>query len=508
GARVHFRSDVYPPTGPAGLFVLAHEVAHAREAPADPASPRLIGSPRAPEETAANRAAHAALAGERALAPFSSGAATGVVRRFTGPEHEQIAAEASNGAKTTINLGTKDAPDPLTFSEMVALAGDWFRSLDEMNILAASEDGRAQMRWARWRALGIGAEPAVSDAVKKAVMDRYYSLAAANVSHFSAGGTARDRYHGGHEAALRLAFMAGVNRSPAAFEDARTREAFTDHFLTDMFSAGHVRTPRADIRSWYIEHFPDSVDKFVHYMAAQMVAFLKSEHPIGNLVGAIPSESEVAARVHDIGGEALKGFSLGDVVSLAFHNFDNQGLGVVTDADAFGKPVPGGKHFRGLGDAMIGKPKSPREPDPGRETRELAVAAVRASLQDLDKMHKMGLALPSRPVHAPGPPPDFETPYRQALAQLVPFAAEAFIPREDPTAGNLPLVWQWGKFNQDMRKAVDDAVHGNVVPVLREKASQNTDPNVRAALNAFANRLDRLKTTAIEEAMGGAKAGP
>lgn len=79
---------------------------------------------------------------------------------------------------------------------------------------------------------------------------RYLKLAAMNWDHF--GFYARKAYVAGHTVAMQRAVFA---RNPALtaeqralnLEMAYSMNAFADHFLTDIFSAGHTRTPRREL---------------------------------------------------------------------------------------------------------------------------------------------------------------------------------------------------------------------------------------------------------------------
>ena len=422
----------------------------------------------------------------------------GVLQRFGSAEHEQLgtagAKKALGGVLTDINIGTDAAPEYLPYGQMVALAGDYFESLSEMYVLAASPAGRDQIRYARYVALG-GTEPAVGADIKQAVMDRYFTLAAKNISHFSAGGTARNSYEASHGQALDQAFRAGLAgvHGGDMFNMALTTEAFGNHYLTDMFSAGHVRTPRVDIKKWYTDKYPNSINQFVTYMATHMKAYLKGEHPVGDFLGAVPSESELENTIRQIGGTALNAFSLGDIVSLGFHNFDNGGLNVVSDVNEQGAVVPGGYHWLGVGDSHL-KLSS--------VTRDMAVAAVAASLKDLIAMKTAGEGV----KHAQaGASVEIKTAYENALARITPFAAERYIPRADIV--NTPLIWQWGLFNANMRFAVDMAIKDDVASTLSDKAKEQTDKNKKAALDDFAAHLKGWGIMAIEKALG-VPAGP
>ena len=51
-------------------------------------------------------------------------------------------------------------------------------------------------------------------------------------------------YKAGHAAALAVSAQASEGRNVSALQHAYFLEAYAQHFLTDLFSAGHLRTPR------------------------------------------------------------------------------------------------------------------------------------------------------------------------------------------------------------------------------------------------------------------------
>lgn len=73
-------------------------------------------------------------------------------------------------------------------------------------------------------------------------LGRYLKLAANNADHF--GEWAQQAYIAGHIAALQHAAAAHASRDEKQLEVAYAMNAFADHFLTDLFSAGHLRVPR------------------------------------------------------------------------------------------------------------------------------------------------------------------------------------------------------------------------------------------------------------------------
>jgi hypothetical protein len=76
-------------------------------------------------------------------------------------------------------------------------------------------------------------------------LGRYLALAKSNFDHF--GDDAVKAYSIGHGQALQQALRARTLSGPqreAALQLAFAMNAFADHFLSDLFSAGHLRTPR------------------------------------------------------------------------------------------------------------------------------------------------------------------------------------------------------------------------------------------------------------------------
>jgi len=73
-------------------------------------------------------------------------------------------------------------------------------------------------------------------------LGRYLKLAANNADHF--GEWARQAYIAGHTAALQTAAVAYASQDELQLERAYAMNAFADHYLTDLFSSGHLRVPR------------------------------------------------------------------------------------------------------------------------------------------------------------------------------------------------------------------------------------------------------------------------
>ena len=60
-------------------------------------------------------------------------------------------------------------------------------------------------------------------------------------------------------------------------------EAFSNHFLTDAFSSGHVRTPRADLGKYWHEKVPMFFYNFKMFMAEKIAKYVNDHNIRGAL---------------------------------------------------------------------------------------------------------------------------------------------------------------------------------------------------------------------------------
>lgn len=88
---------------------------------------------------------------------------------------------------------------------------------------------------------------------------RYLMLASSNWDHFGSGAIAS--YRAGH--ALACWFAARAASGGAKLEYAYMVNAFADHFLTDLFSAGHLRVPRKPLQEASLTSGYRAVDALV-----------------------------------------------------------------------------------------------------------------------------------------------------------------------------------------------------------------------------------------------------
>jgi hypothetical protein len=197
--------------------------------------------------------------------------------RFVGWEHERLgnlgsiaqctASDPSQCATSALLIEV--APGvKLTWGQVVALAGDEFGSVEEMQFYAAAagpggigdDETRGRLRAAMDHDLGsrpsgtVAIPPGIYNGGTKASSaneTHFAELAMHNLEHFPDQGAATEAWRRHHHAAVVEAVLAGLGTAGFTLNHAYLLEAFGDHFLTDCFSAGHIRTPRTQIYRWY-----------------------------------------------------------------------------------------------------------------------------------------------------------------------------------------------------------------------------------------------------------------
>ncbi|MEW5930935.1 MAG: hypothetical protein AB1941_26020 [Gemmatimonadota bacterium] len=200
---------------------------------------------------------------QRVLGPRPG--AAGRVQRWESREHVRLG-EESGGAETgLLTLAAHDADLPqrrepverwpaewralyeagtpeqrrvlrggLTYGEVVALTGDMYAGFAELS--------RAPLREV-YDLVPLIHGHATTEQQERATGGRYLALAKENESHFShtaPGKSNQDRWRDLHLQALAAARAGDANL-------AWTLNAMADHYLTDAFSGGHVRTPRSQL---------------------------------------------------------------------------------------------------------------------------------------------------------------------------------------------------------------------------------------------------------------------
>jgi outer membrane protein OmpA-like peptidoglycan-associated protein len=330
GQDIHFARGAYDPANERGYHLLAHEVAHTLQTDPDaPAGSLTVG----PDDSPAEREAEAIATrltvqrhtpGAAASAPVpAGGGASATVRRFGREEHKQL----GDITHAEVDLGDGLI---LTWGDVVSLAGDEFGSVEDLQAAAATPEGRAELR----RIMS-------SDDKHSA---QYVDLAMHNVPHFAGGGTAMATWGSHHESSLLTALLSGLDDSEQEWQQAQLVEAFGQHFLTDSFSAGHVRTPRTEIIAWYQNDFaPRALPALIAYAKNWLRTELVKQ--IGPQV--VMPDAAVGAQVDALMWGALKwfdddirqklqplvGLGISGAISGVLHDRDNErGLWVASEA--------------------------------------------------------------------------------------------------------------------------------------------------------------------------------
>ncbi|MDQ4025380.1 MAG: hypothetical protein M3217_07810, partial [Actinomycetota bacterium] len=384
---------------------------------------------------------------------------------MNGNEHREIGDIASGGA--LVNLGGEDGEERfwLSYGDVMALSGDYFvpdvaggasradgaSLVDDTLFGLARIPGRRGTRpgtrdetvcalrvmtvdevfvdprfehGGRFAGLRFG-ERSAAAGVERRVRDRYLELAATNDDHFVAPGGITHAHRPGSLRPFGSAVLAYRHFHHAALEEARrlgrrrgdlsramAREAAAQHFLTDAFTAGHLRTPVAQIRRFWRARYPAFWDRLQRRVAAQTAATLRElSWAPRRLPAPFVHDATLAAVMRRT--SRYPELSAGDFLARLFHDWDNvHGLAIEAGGVVFGD----GHVDRGV-------------------TRALAVAAARAGIDDVEAAFELGRSgrdLTGRALYeavraATGAPPGT-------------FLPETRIPR--PAAANPPQNWR------------------------------------------------------------------
>ncbi|MEV0296332.1 OmpA family protein [Nocardia sp. NPDC050710] len=335
-------------------------------------------------------------AGNRAVG--TAIAARPTVQRFVGREHKEL----GDGTGRTVDLGNGVV---LSWGDLVALAGDEYATLDDLLADTRDEAGKQRLLAAfRDDHIPDPAHSRLPEPTAEQKSDRlvtFLKLAAENTSHFNASGQAIDRWATDHTAAITAALDAGLTKNEAGLQLALAREAFAQHFLTDAFSGGHIRTPRPDIIGWYRANFgPPVVDFFISRMSERLIEGLVNQigpqtnwpdflvrRKVRAAVGA-----RLATAIAQIDGGRAKlndyfALAVAGVVSGAMHDLEG-GRGVAVSSEAHPEP------WTAFGDAKLG------DSPVSKAQAELAIAAAIAHVAAAYEVGRTrGKA--ADPAHAP-----------------------------------------------------------------------------------------------------------
>jgi hypothetical protein len=458
GRDIHFAAGKLAPESPAGRKLLAHELTHVVQQESAPATPQAQAKTAAADSGDALEREADDIGARAAAGRSVAGAVQGRTRaqtpqHFTEKEHKSIGDAGAGEFKNGVEL----APGYLvSYGDMVAMGGDYFETLDELRNLASIEgaDGqrpgtRDEVEYVRLVMVQGQTNLAAnfSDKVKHAVDVRVKNLNAKNAQHFdnprtkdlkrdqadkdrdrgpghpdgeTHGVSAGSSYREHHDLAIARAVENG--RSGKAIDDAVAIEAFGNHFLTDAFSSGHVRTARADVKEYWNAKAPMFQYNFKAFMAQEVARAYPGDARLVTTTNlrmhskALPT---IEQKFVEMG--VPKSFGFGDMVSLALHDFDNlNGVNALVD----------GKNEKLVGDGQLDKSWN------GKHTGELAAKAVSTSLGDVRRAYEAGKS-----------GQDAAAVQRSLVDNKGMYAAERMIPQaipdEDPAQESKSIKWDY-----------------------------------------------------------------
>lgn len=321
-------------------------------------------------------------------------------------EHRTVGQAAARGAFVQLGDGSAEAGLILSYGDVVALSGDYFTSHDLFRLAAIPGERGIKLATrdeiicalkvmavdgafvdARFEPGGEFSDfrftaTAGATEVERRVRDRFLALALANGDHFVApdrSNTAHDHngpppgcfgsavvaYRRLHEVALEEACRLG--RCRAAESRAMAREAAAQHYLTDAFAAGHLRTPVTAIRRFWHHRYPRFWQSLQRKVAADTAAALRELTPPARILPDGFLYERVLTAVH-ARTSGYPPITLGDLLARVFHDWD----------DSHGLILDGGGHLFGDGhlDQGVGK--------------KLAISAARAGIDDIEIAYRLG----------------------------------------------------------------------------------------------------------------------
>lgn len=161
------------------------------------------------------------------------------------------------------NLRRRQGDVSLSYGEIVALSGDFYRTaadlyeekpsplpwLWESNDLSDLRKlFRTELAWIEKEGRGPSVGYPDNNIALAWNAKSYVELALENTDHFGWHNVVK--YCEYHQRALEHALAADVEGNDEQWRRAVYYNGFADHFLTDGFAAGHIRIPRAEIRAW------------------------------------------------------------------------------------------------------------------------------------------------------------------------------------------------------------------------------------------------------------------
>jgi hypothetical protein len=366
-------------------------------------------------------------------------------------EHRAVGEAATGGACVNVGGAGGEQRLVLGYGDVVALSGDFFAGAeagpqDDLFSLAAIPGSQGTQLGTRDEvicALKVmtvdGAfvdarfepggefshfgftEKAAATAVERRVRDRFLALATANGDHFVAPGRGAAAHSSGfasavvayrrlHESAIDEAYRLGQCGGDESH--AMAREAAAQHYLTDAFAAGHLRTPVSAIRDFWHHRYPTFWPNLQRKVAADTASALKELLWPARFL----PDDFLYDRTHTAVKARTQGYppiTFGDLLARVFHDWDNtHGLTVESGGKLFGD---------GLLEQGVG--------------RKLVVAAVRAGIADIEVAYRLGVS--GSRLHGAA--------LYQAVRSATGALGTAFIPETlipVPSADNPPQNWR------------------------------------------------------------------
>lgn len=534
GTELHFARGVFDPETADGQHVIAHEAAHVVQqgAVASSATPQQLHGDSSLEREA-EVAAHAALAGQPATLSRGVGSA---MQGFDNWEHKLLGDAAMGMGEMPCAPGAL----PLTYGDYVSLSGDYFTTRpdsppeDNLLVLAAipsPKPGRtpgtqdeviaalfveqgSDFVDARFLPGGIWNFP-ISDEVKTRANERMNRLAVTNREHFSmpehgrttygVGESAGGSYRAMHETALWQAYCAArsePSKRGSSLQSAIIQDACGAHFLTDAFSTGHMRTPRADLRSYWTGIYPRFRDALVYTLGTAIAERLHWNATVSNVIGLViapkllrmirepiwVASGVLGSTIRDtIDSKVPAGFSFGDLLSKLLHDADNNnGLWVENDM---------GNRWHATGDDhLIADPKSHRS-DKDTSHLELIGRAMKSGQAEIDMAFGLGMGTEQLEIAQLGarvrgqlPAPFLAGTDKYSAEQLMPYPSPNMNGTQDWQAEDLErLLPKFVRSDVELTyfKAISDAAQpgGSIYDQLGSAATDTTVLESVAALD-------------------------
>jgi hypothetical protein len=386
----------------------------------------------------------------------------------------------------------------LSYGDFVAMGGDHFKEFTEISEEAAATGGPERLKKLRdlidseKKASGKYKAPEYESetTINEEYAERYKELALENIPHFLLGGTAMKTWQAKHGRAAEYAWSAGLFADSKSLELALAMNGFADHFLTDSFSAGHIRVPRKETIAFYQKFADEVFEHLINYLSTRLgrriYELLERDYRRVRTFGndedrrrAINTVREqIDEQIAAAGGlEKIRndfGLYLAGLFAKILHDLENEaGLRVQSKRHPEGWMAYGDKKME----------------DPANKTNlKYMLQSVQASKQDVVSAFNIGLDIYAQ--HGLPPPLKAIARSYKVLVKKVgpPYQATDFVPYPDPKAGPLPS-WRWGSLDITVRKEILGMISRYLTTEVQEQILNEFDetqevevtgPNVNA----------------------------